>query len=67
MVNVETIPNYFISSLQHDIQQKNSVLQPKSTVDAIGLAKLVKEKLHDSCPRQIFYPWPTPTNSHHLF
>ncbi|GJV97752.1 transposon ty3-G gag-pol polyprotein [Tanacetum coccineum] len=52
----------FISGLRHDIQQELTVLRPQTITQAIGLAKLIEDKLHDQTldrPKPIAYPSPT--------
>ena len=62
----ETILNCFISGLSIDILREFTILNPYSIAQAIGLAKLIEDKLRDSKPKQHRYtptPHPTTTNS----
>nr|GEZ59393.1 hypothetical protein [Tanacetum cinerariifolium] len=52
----------FISGLRHDIQQELTVLRPQTITQAIGLAKIIEDKLHDQTfdrPKPIAYSSPT--------
>jgi len=46
----DIILNCFISGLQHEIRRELSILNPYSVSQAIGLAKLIEDKLRDSKP-----------------
>jgi len=47
----DIILNCFISGLQPEIRRELSILNPYSVSQAIGLAKLIEDKLRDSKPR----------------
>lgn len=55
----KAILNCFISGLCKDIQRELAVLQPTSLPQAIGMAKLIEEKIVDSKPFPSRYPKPT--------
>nr|GEU80948.1 hypothetical protein [Tanacetum cinerariifolium] len=43
----QALLDWFISGLRHDIQQELTILRPQTITQAIGLAKLIEDKLHD--------------------
>ncbi|GKC12793.1 transposon ty3-G gag-pol polyprotein [Tanacetum coccineum] len=43
----EALQNCFVSGLRHDIQQELAILRPHTITQAIGLAKLIKDKTND--------------------
>jgi len=59
----DTILNCFISSLQPEIRRELTILHPYSISQAIGLAKLIEDKIKDSKPK---YPQPQPHNPTHI-
>nr|GEX34494.1 hypothetical protein [Tanacetum cinerariifolium] len=46
----EELLNCFVSGLRQDIQQELAILQPHTITQAIGLAKLIKDKTNDHIP-----------------
>lgn len=60
----ELLLNCFLSGLRNDIQRDLAVLRPKSFPDAIGLAKLLEDKIQDAKhnPQRFARVNPTTTN-----
>jgi len=61
----DTILNCFISGLSIDVRRELTILNPYSIAQAIGLAKLIEDKLRDSKPKQHRFtppPYHTTTN-----
>ena len=46
-LSANALLNCFISGLRRDIQQELTILRPQTITQAIGLAKLIEDKLHD--------------------
>nr|GEW36227.1 hypothetical protein [Tanacetum cinerariifolium] len=70
----DALLNCFVSGLCKDIQQELTILRPQTITQAIGLAKLIKDKTNDqhstptnepllAAPTSPFDQRPTPTNA----
>nr|KYP43838.1 Retrotransposable element Tf2 [Cajanus cajan] len=62
----ENLLNCFLSGLSPPIERELKILKPGTLTQAIGMAKLVEEKLSDTKPKFSRPHLPTSTPSHHI-